>query len=135
IYAAYSNLSIELPDIVISVELDPPDSDARHVSTREQRSWQERFFAAWNQVVSSHDSQFPSADFSDEVVSLISAPSELKDDPKAATKHVRELVAKIVKTVAGDRKSTRLNSSHVSISYAVFCLKKKNTEIGVECYA
>src|SRR5699024_11693677 len=26
----------------------------------------------------------------------------------------------------GDRKSTRLNSSHVSISYAVFCLKKKN---------
>src|SRR5699024_11369840 len=26
----------------------------------------------------------------------------------------------------GDRKSTRLNSSHVSISYAVFCLKKKS---------
>src|SRR5437868_6251685 len=26
---------------------------------------------------------------------------------------------------SGDRKSTRLNSSHVSISYAVFCLKKK----------
>src|SRR5207245_10290869 len=26
-----------------------------------------------------------------------------------------------------DRKSTRLNSSHGSISYAVFCLKKKNT--------
>src|SRR5699024_11589338 len=29
----------------------------------------------------------------------------------------------------GDRKSTRLNSSHVSISYAVFCLKKK-----IVCY-
>src|SRR5690348_17646728 len=29
----------------------------------------------------------------------------------------------------GDRKSTRLNSSHPSISYAVFCLKKKNTEL------
>src|SRR5438067_13875869 len=28
---------------------------------------------------------------------------------------------------APDRKSTRLNSSHVSISYAVFCLKKKRT--------
>src|SRR5437899_9838697 len=27
--------------------------------------------------------------------------------------------------VAGDRKSTRLNSSHLGISYAVFCLKKK----------
>src|SRR2546430_5062456 len=29
---------------------------------------------------------------------------------------------------AGDRKSTRLNSSHSQISYAVFCLKKKNPE-------
>src|SRR3712207_9296920 len=30
-------------------------------------------------------------------------------------------------TVVGDRKSTRLNSSHANISYAVFCLKKKKT--------
>src|SRR2546427_8409299 len=29
--------------------------------------------------------------------------------------------------VAADRKSTRLNSSHSQISYAVFCLKKKNS--------
>src|SRR3712207_8116008 len=29
----------------------------------------------------------------------------------------------------GDRKSTRLNSSHANISYAVFCLKKKRTEL------
>src|SRR5690348_17923304 len=29
-----------------------------------------------------------------------------------------------------DRKSTRLNSSHPSISYAVFCLKKKNANLG-----
>src|SRR3712207_8079270 len=29
---------------------------------------------------------------------------------------------------AKDRKSTRLNSSHANISYAVFCLKKKNTK-------
>src|SRR3712207_7497612 len=28
--------------------------------------------------------------------------------------------------MAADRKSTRLNSSHANISYAVFCLKKKN---------
>src|SRR3712207_7755180 len=36
----------------------------------------------------------------------------------------------------GDRKSTRLNSSHANISYAVFCLKKKkkNTKRG-SCYA
>src|SRR5947209_14284656 len=31
----------------------------------------------------------------------------------------------VMKAEAGDRKSTRLNSSHANISYAVFCLKKK----------
>src|SRR3712207_8949026 len=30
--------------------------------------------------------------------------------------------------VTGDRKSTRLNSSHANISYAVFCLKKKKNQ-------
>src|SRR2546427_8251178 len=36
----------------------------------------------------------------------------------------------------GDRKSTRLNSSHSQISYAVFCLKKKkkNTHTTIVCY-
>src|SRR5699024_11762493 len=36
--------------------------------------------------------------------------------------------ARLVRDGTEDRKSTRLNSSHVSISYAVFCLKKKTTE-------
>src|SRR3712207_7436743 len=31
--------------------------------------------------------------------------------------------------ISGDRKSTRLNSSHANISYAVFCLKKKKTTL------
>src|SRR5690625_6713185 len=33
----------------------------------------------------------------------------------------------LIRATVADRKSTRLNSSHVAISYAVFCLKKKNT--------
>src|SRR3712207_7202584 len=37
----------------------------------------------------------------------------------AQTGEYKDLIA------AGDRKSTRLNSSHANISYAVFCLKKK----------
>src|SRR5699024_11452702 len=37
--------------------------------------------------------------------------------------HIRISFASAIETL--DRKSTRLNSSHVSISYAVFCLKKK----------
>src|SRR5689334_23975708 len=32
-----------------------------------------------------------------------------------------------------DRKSTRLNSSHSSISYAVFCLKKKKNKANIYC--
>src|SRR2546427_3845968 len=36
-----------------------------------------------------------------------------------------KILMKIAKAVTVDRKSTRLNSSHSQISYAVFCLKKK----------
>src|SRR3712207_8918116 len=35
------------------------------------------------------------------------------------------IMKKLVEKFNGDRKSTRLNSSHANISYAVFCLKKK----------
>src|SRR5436309_5253714 len=41
-------------------------------------------------------------------------------------RHVGQLLVTVrVQTSREDRKSTRLNSSHVKISYAVFCLKKK----------
>src|SRR3712207_8501443 len=40
--------------------------------------------------------------------------------------HVEERIAR-AEVITRDRKSTRLNSSHANISYAVFCLKKKNT--------
>src|SRR5256885_6054649 len=50
------------------------------------------------------------------------------DDPVAASLALIH-GATTYGTAAGaeDRKSTRLNSSHLVISYAVFCLKKKNT--------
>src|SRR5438309_2990478 len=49
------------------------------------------------------------------------------DDPNAALRqtHRLALTQEPFAIVLGDRKSTRLNSSHSSISYAVFCLKKK----------
>src|SRR5260221_8495703 len=37
-------------------------------------------------------------------------------------------VPAVPQAIGGDRKSTRLNSSHTVISYAVFCLKKKKKE-------
>src|SRR3712207_7445515 len=41
---------------------------------------------------------------------------------------VPAVVHRGVEGLEGDRKSTRLNSSHANISYAVFCLKKKKTD-------
>src|SRR5688572_31111416 len=49
--------------------------------------------------------------------------------PRCAVRVVQQLtglaITKFVGVDLGDRKSTRLNSSHSQISYAVFCLKKK----------
>src|SRR5258707_5909205 len=42
-----------------------------------------------------------------------------------------ELLDALVHTPGQDRKSTRLNSSHANISYAVFCLKKNKKYVGV----
>src|SRR5690606_40939845 len=53
-----------------------------------------------------------------------SAPAT-KKRAAAATRLSFEATVWRLLSRAGDRKSTRLNSSHVKISYAVFCLKKK----------
>src|SRR5438034_7011856 len=47
---------------------------------------------------------------------------------RAAAKHLFKDIA-VADGGTGDRKSTRLNSSHTVISYAVFCLKKKTSSI------
>src|SRR5690625_6489528 len=52
---------------------------------------------------------------------------ELRYKEKALAETTALLVLrKKLDALLGDRKSTRLNSSHVAISYAVFCLKQKN---------
>src|SRR2546430_8973463 len=43
----------------------------------------------------------------------------------------REIHRQPPRRLDGDRKSTRLNSSHSQISYAVFCLKKKRTGLSL----
>src|SRR5690625_6598063 len=56
--------------------------------------------------------------------------SEVDSDPSASTPihscRARVVAGPNLPSTTRDRKSTRLNSSHVAISYAVFCLKKKN---------
>src|SRR2546430_11762138 len=53
---------------------------------------------------------------------FLSIPKDAEDNKVSMTTKLTMPVLAI-----GDRKSTRLNSSHSQISYAVFCLKKKNT--------
>src|SRR5699024_11584722 len=56
-----------------------------------------------------------------EIFKLI-GEEKFREKEKEYVKYYAEQPLKVI----SDRKSTRLNSSHVSISYAVFCLKKKN---------
>src|SRR6266568_9082040 len=66
-----------------------------------------------------------------EVWTPVVAELAAKESPQAilapVTTRQREMMARL----AADRKSTRLNSSHSSISYAVFCLKKKKNTIRI----
>src|SRR5438270_10688710 len=65
---------------------------------------------------------------------FVSAPDDIRNRPAVAAAAMavgdtaigEALIDEILRTGArADRKSTRLNSSHSQISYAVFCLKKK----------
>src|SRR3712207_8299159 len=57
---------------------------------------------------------------------------EDEDRQRQVEGHVRDVQARVgvqqPDVAPEDRKSTRLNSSHANISYAVFCLKKKKNE-------
>src|SRR5690606_16879176 len=68
----------------------------------------------------------------DPATAAASARALLGPDARSSTRFALIIVATpIVMPASGtsDRKSTRLNSSHVKISYAVFCLKKKKKRL------
>src|SRR3712207_7543471 len=47
---------------------------------------------------------------------------------------IAQALIEMIPSPLEDRKSTRLNSSHANISYAVFCLKKKKKHISCLCH-
>src|SRR5437870_6346234 len=61
---------------------------------------------------------------------IFDSPHDLEREMAGERADVVAILAAIIYAgrTGEDRKSTRLNSSHVAISYAVFCLKKKKTE-------
>src|SRR5690625_5353638 len=59
------------------------------------------------------------------VVNKIDLTPQLEMDTVRELAGEKHVITTSLLEEEGDRKSTRLNSSHVAISYAVFCLKKK----------
>src|SRR5690625_5337702 len=61
------------------------------------------------------------------VIGAIAAGNTMVLKPSELTPHTSKVIKQMVEETFDkeDRKSTRLNSSHVAISYAVFCLKRK----------
>src|SRR2546427_3470902 len=57
------------------------------------------------------------------------SPSRASNSTSPAPFAAEQELPLVAESVRRDRKSTRLNSSHSQISYAVFCLKKKKNEI------
>src|SRR5258708_25525027 len=64
------------------------------------------------------------------IAAQVVARTEHRAAPRRAL--VAQRIGGAVARIEQDRKSTRLNSSHQIISYAVFCLKKKNVRLGAE---
>src|SRR3712207_8383589 len=67
----------------------------------------------------------------DEVDSELNSIAKREREPGAALRQKFDkdgTMGRIASRIRTDRKSTRLNSSHANISYAVFCLKKKTTK-------
>src|SRR5689334_24185623 len=62
------------------------------------------------------------------------AHSARRDRDRARRRNPCRLLVRMDARGTRDRKSTRLNSSHSSISYAVFCLKKKKTNKKTHVY-
>src|SRR5690625_5754606 len=87
------------------------------------RWWQQR---RWKSLLELIDelpaaSRFNEAILNDREFAKEAVAQETADRPEWAPK-----ISEFDLHAVLDRKSTRLNSSHVAISYAVFCLKKKN---------
>src|SRR5258705_7024260 len=70
-------------------------------------------------------------DLSNRAQGLVAEAKALASRPDRSVlcERVKSRIGRVVSHPMRDRKSTRLNSSHLGISYAVFCLKKKKNQM------
>src|SRR5690606_38422670 len=120
--------------VLLGLKRDPFDNFMKLVDIHKKFPIRSMFFfqfakhSAHDKNVSIHNNRFrylikSVADYS--VVSL--STSFLSSTDKEVLKEEKKQLGNLINRPIKDRKSTRLNSSHVKISYAVFCLKKKKT--------
>ncbi|WP_310962543.1 PucR family transcriptional regulator [Nocardioides terrisoli] len=96
------------PMVVLSAQIDPQPPDEEPAGEQQRRQWQERFAAAWRQVVATVDPTSPTADFSSEVVAVLPAGGADADS----------VVRRVVHDVAGDKGGGRRSFS-VGVSRVV----------------
>src|SRR3712207_7188375 len=99
-----ADLARMMDNVVVLVEDDAPDDDPELLGLYEGTPLTER------------DGWWASGSLPDRITIFMNPTLALCDSVEDVVEEVRVTV---------DRKSTRLNSSHANISYAVFCLKKK----------
>src|SRR3712207_7667709 len=97
----------------------PPRSTLFPYTTLFRSWWMHRISSRQNAILEALRQQ------GKRIETLSKEEHELIKDVHPAVGEIREDMAD-VKHAVKDRKSTRLNSSHANISYAVFCLKKKH---------
>ncbi|WP_370618267.1 PucR family transcriptional regulator [Mumia sp. Pv 4-285] len=85
---------IDRPLVVVVAELDPPGPDEPAVSSRTRRGYQDRFAAAWRQVVERRGRSIAVADFSSQVVALLPVSADGSD--------VVDVVEEALSAVRGD---------------------------------
>src|SRR6266508_4410287 len=102
------------PELIAQEPAEPRDVSRLLVLDRARKSWQERRFGELPTLLRSGECLVANE------TKVI--PARLLGTREADGGPVELLM---LRPLAGSRKSTRLNSSHVATSYAVFCLKKK----------
>ncbi|MGH3413218.1 MAG: PucR family transcriptional regulator [Marmoricola sp.] len=112
-HAAGFGWDLARPMVVLSAQIDPQPAGEEPADEQQRRHWQERFAAAWRQVVGHVDKGSPTADFSSEVVVVLPA-----DDAGSLPRGAEELVRQVVHGVGGDRGGGR-RSFTVGVSRVV----------------
>lgn len=103
-YATGLGWRLDMPCIVVAAQIDPQGQFEEPASTRLRRSWQSRFHLAWTDVVGRESKTYPCADFSDEVVVILSPPpGEPLDEDADVVRELQRMVERIVRGVSGDR--------------------------------